>query len=435
MDRASDVSDVLSKALDQSDERRESVLMLIDSVSSIDPSAVSQFRETVCGFTVSASGLTRVMSRAIVRNCGWPEPATSRIFLPVPPIYSSIRLALNQELVRKVAPYDQELKLISEVADVPVGNLHRRVEDIMHQIAPRETEWPDKAERRMGSQLMSVGIQLPYTKPRAYIARSAMFRAVAELVDGGRISPQRNDLLEKLLRTYDPRMVLEQPTRRPAQIRRAMETALGEKAEDWVQNVDNALSSTDWMPDDQRIVVGEASNLIIRRDRRSMTETRYSVLNAGNLALLSLEENPESMFGGVVRKHISEYPSLLDYSGRSKLVLRHTADWVDSPGGNWLALNPAIAIRLGWSIAVDGIFRWVDDQGRVMVESIWWMDGRPMLHADGLPEDEVGEGWLVLASESALGQIEEAFGSLSRRSAVVRRYESGSEAIECRATS
>ena len=115
----------------------ESVLMLIDSVSSIDPSAVSQFREKVCGFTVSASGLTRVMSRAIVRNCGWPEPATSRIFLPVPPIYSSIRLALNQELVRKVAPYDQELKLISEVADVPVGNLHRRVEDIMHQIAPR----------------------------------------------------------------------------------------------------------------------------------------------------------------------------------------------------------------------------------------------------------------------------------------------------------
>ena len=435
LDRASDVSDVLSRALDQSDERRESVLMLIDSVSSIDPSAVSQFREKVCGLTVSASGLTRVMSRAIVRNCGWPEPATSRIFLSVPPIYSSIRLALNQELVRKVAPYDQELKLISEVADVPVGNLHRRVEDIMHQIAPRETEWPDKAERRMGSQLMSVGIQLPYTKPRAYIARSAMFRAVAELVDGGRISPQRNDLLEKLLRTYDPRMVLEQPTRRPAQIHRAMETAPGEKAEDWVQNVDNALSSTDWMPDDQRIVVGEASNLIIRRDRRSMTETRYSVLNVGNLALLRLEENPESIFGGVVRKHISEYPSLLDYSGRSKLVLRHTADWVDSPGGNWLALNPAIAIRLGWSIAVDGIFRWVDDQGRVMVESIWWMDGRPMLHADGLPEDEVGEGWLVLASESALGQIEEAFGSLSRRSAVVRRYESGSEAIECRATS
>ena len=434
LDRVSDVSDVLSKALAQSDERRESVLMLIESVSSIDPSAVTQFRDTVCGFTVSPSWLTRVMSRAIMRKCGWPEPATSWIFLPVPPIYTSIRLPLNQELVRTVAPYGQDLKLISEVADVPLGNLHRRVVDIMHQIAPRETEWSDYAERRTGSRLMSVGIQLPYTKPRAYIARSAMFRAVAELVDGGRISPQRNDLLEKILRTYDPRMVLEQPSRRPAQIRRAMEAAPGEKAGDWAQSVDNALSSTDWIPDDQRTVVGEETNLTIRRDRRSMTETRYSVLDAGNLTRRQIEEDPESMFGEVVRRHVSEYPSLREYPGSSALVLRHTANWVDSPGGNWLALNPAIAISLGWSIAEDGIFRWVDDRGRVMVESVWWMDGRPMLLADGLLEDEVGEGWLVLASESALAQIEKALGSLPRRSVVVRRYESGSETIERRAT-
>ena len=229
LDRSNDVPDVLAKALDQSDEQRESVLILIESVSSIDPSAVSQFRETVCGFTVSVSWLTRMMSRAIMKNCGWPEPAANRILRPVAPIYGSVRLTLNQELVSTVAPYDQELKLISEVARVPVGNLHRRVVDIMHQIAPRETEWSDEAERRMGSQLMSVGIQLPYTKPRAYIARSAMFRAVAELVDGGRISPQGNQLLDKMLRTYDPKMVLEQPSRRPAKIRRATETALAKR--------------------------------------------------------------------------------------------------------------------------------------------------------------------------------------------------------------
>ena len=435
LDRASHVSDVLSKALDESDERRESVLMLIESVSSIDPSAVSQFRETVCGFTVSASWLTRVISRAIMRKCGWPEPATSRIFLPVPPIYGSIRLALNQELVSTVAPYGEDLKLISEVADVPLGNLHRRVVDIMHQIAPRETEWSDEVERRMVSWLISVGIQLPYTKPRARIVKSAIFRAVAELFDGGRISPQGNDLLEKVLRTYDPRMVLEQPCRRPTQIRRAMETPFGDNAEEWVQNVDGALPSTDWIPDEQWIVVAEKTNLTIRKDRRSMTETRCSVLDAGNLTRRQLEEDPESMFGEVLRKHVSEYPAMRDYSGSSALILRHAAYWVDSPGGEWLALNPAIALRMGWSIAEDGLFRWVNDRGRVMVESIWWMDGRPLLLADGLSEDEAGEGWLVLASESALGQIETAFGPLPRRSAVARRYERGSETIERTATS
>ena len=139
---------------------------------------------------------------------------------------------------------------------------------------------------------------------------------------------------------------------------------------------------------------------------------------------------PEAMFIGVVRKLASEYPSLHDRAEIVALALRHTAYWLDSPGADWLALNPAVAFRLGWSIADDGLFRWVNDQGRVMVESIWWMDGRPMLLADGLPEEEVGEGWLVLACECALAQIKAIFGSTPRRSAVVRRYEKGSEIIE-----
>ena len=435
LERANDVSDVLAQALDQSDERHERVLMLIDSVSAIDPDAVTQFREEVCRFNGSPSWRARMMSRAIMRNCGWPEPPTSPILLPLPPVYSSSPPAFNHELVSTVAPYGRELRLIAEAAGVPVGNLHRRVIAVMHQIAPREPEWSDEVERRMGIRLMSVGIRLPYAKPRANIARSAMFRAVAELVDGGLISPQQNAILEKILRTYDPRMVLEVPSRRPVQIRRATETLLGHNLEEWVQDVDDALSTTDWRSDDQRIALAEETSLTIRRGRRSMSETRYSVLDAGNLTQRQLSENPVSMFGKVARKHVSEYPSLHDDLEISALALRHTADWVDSPGGNWLALNPAVGFRLGWSIADDGIFRWVDDQGHVMVESMWWMDGRPTLVADVLEEDEVGEGWLVLATECALDQIEEALGSPTKKAAVIRQYEKGSETIECRATS
>ena len=82
-----------------------------------------------------------------------------------------------------------------------------------------------------------------------------------------------------------------------------------------------------------------------------MTEIRYSVLDTGNLTQRQLEEDPLSMFGKVARKHVSEYPSLHDDSHISELALRHIADWVDSPGGKWLALNPAVGFRLGWSIA------------------------------------------------------------------------------------
>ena len=449
LDRADDVSDALAKVLQQSDEQRERVLMLIDSVSSIDPDAVAQLRDEVHGLTASSNWLTRVMTRAIIRNCGWPQPAIHQILRPLPSVYRSSVLALHpelspddssrsfgetpsnaQELVSTVAPYGQDLISISKVADVPAENLYRRVVAIMHQIAPQETGWSDEVERRMGSHLSSVGIQLPYAKPRVNIVRSAMSRAVAELIDGGQISPQGNDVLERILRTYDPSMVLEQPSRRPAQIPRATETPLGRDVEEWVQNVDDALSSTHWIADDQRIVLAEKTDITIRRDRGSITETRYSALDAGNLTQRQLEKDSEAMFIGVARKLASEYPSLRGDAGISALVLSHTARWVDSPGGDWLALNPAVAFRLGWSISDGGMFRWVNDQGHVMAESIWWMDGRPMLLDDGLPEDEVGEGWLVLASECALAQIEAVFGSMSRRSVVIRQYEKGSRTIE-----
>ena len=58
-----------------------------------------------------------------------------------------------------------------------------------------------------------------------------------------------------------------------------------------------------------------------------------------------------------------------------------------------------------------------------------------MLSGDGLAEDEVGEGWLVLASECALAQIEAAFGSMPRRSVVIRRHVNSSKTIESMAFS
>ena len=454
LDRADGVSDALGKVLQQSDEQRERVLMLIDSVSSIDPDAVAQLRDEVHGLTASSNWLTRMMIRAIIRNCDWPQPPISPILRPLPAIYTSPALARRpalspddssrsfgespvnaQELVSTVAPYGQDLLSISKIAGVPAENLYRRVLAIMHQIAPRESAWSEVVERRLGLHLTSVGIQLPYAKPRVHIVRSAMFRAVAELIDGGQISLQGNNLLERILRTYDPRMVLEQPSRRPVQILRATETPIGRDVEDWVRNVDDALSTTDWIGDGQRTVLAEKTDLTIRRDRSSITETRYSALDAGNRTQGQLAEDPEAMFIGIVRKLASEYPSLHSETEISALVLSHDARWVDSPGGDWLALNPAVAFRLGWSISDDGMFRWVNDQGRVMVESIWWMDGRPMLLGDSSTEDEVGEGWLVLASECALAQIEAAFGSMPRRSVVIRRYVKSSGTIESKAFS
>jgi hypothetical protein len=59
-------------------------------------------------------------------------------------------------------------------------------------------------------------------------------------------------------------------------------------------------------------------------------------------------------------------------------------------------------------LSPDGLFRWIDDAGTVMVESIWWEDGFPSAARNF--EDEVGYGWLVVASASAWKVLAEVVG-------------------------
>ena len=449
LERSDYVNDVLFETLKQSDDRLERGLMIIDAVSSTAPETVSVFQDVVCHLANSPSWLVRRISRTIIANCGWPQPTIVTFLRPPPAVYYSDNLLVARsldapytadqpggtmvgsgDLTGLLLPFEADLQIVADVADVPVQRLCQRVIQIMHQLAPRESVWSPEAERRLGSDLRSIGVRLTFAKPQVKIARSAMFRAIAELVDSGHISPQGNETLGSMLRTYDPRMVLKRPTLKPTQI---PSVALPEEnAGDgtWVRQAAEAMSCTDWTPDGNRLVLAEATELEKRRDRGSFTETRYAVLNNGRHVWPDLEATPHLMFGSATRKLVSEYQELGSNLETSGLVIFHSAYWIDTPGANWLALNPAVGVRLGWSIADDGTFRWLDEQGRTMAESIWWTDGHMKVFAEGLPDDEVGEGWLVLVSEPAIEQIQGAFGSLSRKSAVVRRYEKGSNYAE-----
>jgi hypothetical protein len=92
-------------------------------------------------------------------------------------------------------------------------------------------------------------------------------------------------------------------------------------------------------------------------------------------------------------------------------------------------LNPTIGSRLGWSVAGDGLFRWVNNAGQTMVESIWWTDG---LVGQAPPhfDDEVGEGWLVVASQVAWDTITSQLGTLKRMVHVERSFYDKGERLQ-----
>lgn len=89
-------------------------------------------------------------------------------------------------------------------------------------------------------------------------------------------------------------------------------------------------------------------------------------------------------------------------------------------GRRFLALNPTVGRRLGWSLSSNGLFRWEGTTGEIMVESLWWRDGW-IVHKAPLPEAEVGEGWLVRASREGWRKLREVYPVLIAHLLVRRR--------------
>lgn len=125
----------------------------------------------------------------------------------------------------------------------------------------------------------------------------------------------------------------------------------------------------------------------------------------------------DHFFPTILHGLCSEYAEM---SGDARsTVVENDAHGYDSPGGAWLALNPDLGHRLGWQLLPAGLFRWVDRTGALMAETQWWTDGL----LDQSPphfDDEVGEGWFVLVTQTALDQIRGILGNLTLTTLVER---------------
>lgn len=339
----------------------------------------------------------------------------------------------SDDPVQIVSPFDVVIGIVAEAASVPKLNMCQRVVELMEQLAPRET-WSAEAERNLRSNLDSIGLRLSFTRPRARIARRGMFHAVAELIDAGQLAEDQIDRLEAVLRTYDPQMVLIEPGPRPLEISPVSGlTDYGVANEEWLEGVDGTTESAAWQPAGGRVVLAEETKLKHLGGWESPMEVRRSVVHLGQIGFPANRDS-EEFFSKTINGLVDEYPTLRSNSEEPPIVVRHVSYGYDSPGENWLALNPEIGHKLGWRLSDEGLFRWIDDEAEIMVESIWWSDGllgQSPLHFD----IEVGEGWIVLASRRAWGALQYDLGTLMRSAHIEREFYKDGQSLKRAAVS
>ena len=438
------VQSVVHECLEKTESQQEHILVVLDAVSLHDPNAVAPFRNKILSLHQSPNYAIRRVAQIIGRRIGCEETVADPHPISLPAIYQlsflqrstgrlldleaiSAEEALpdSDDPVNIIRPFDLQIDLVAKKARLPKVHMYHRTVQIMGRLAPFSS-WSEDGERQLRAILDSAGLHPTFYRPRAALARRAMFHIIAELIDAHALGPSELFQLDSVLRFYDPHMFLLEPIQRPASVApmEGKNRRVGVN-EAWLEQTTQTADLACWKTDDELIVLAEETTLKCL-EWGTPTEVRRSVVAQSRIPY---PEDTDAFFSKTVNRLVSEYPFLRASTATPPLVCRHSDYAYDSPGKNWLALNPTIGSRLGWSVAEDGLFRWVNNAGQTMVESIWWTDG---LVGQAPPhfDDEVGEGWLVVASQVAWDTITSQLGTLKRMVYVERSFYDKGERLQ-----
>jgi hypothetical protein len=437
------VGDTVLEALQSTDQVIERALMVLDAASSVDRSAVASCREVVAGLCQSKNFIIRGIASGVHARLNDVPPAlpvvqrdTSALYeLHLPPLsrYRTEQVARGQssgyfidDPARLLSPMDSYARGLAKLAQLPEDNVLYRVVQHFRLLKEKHTWLNDSDvldERRLRTFLDKVGLMVAFTKPHVAPVRHALGYVIAELYDEGYFLPEdwRGLLHSNII--HDPALILRHPDVRPSYISPIGGASHPERSylrfpDEWTKGVADSLSLLHTHSSNDRIIIGERTQLK-QLDESWPREERMSVVRLVQPANIwqGLDVEGHLPFFRCHHTQIADYLSInapLDH-----LVIAHDDYEFETLGANWLAFNPKLASDLGWHYVSDGWFRWVDQEGEVVVESIWWADGY-FYRYNRHQNSEVGNGWLVLLSKRGLQQIRARSRQLSRGGVVWR---------------
>ncbi|WP_254510274.1 hypothetical protein [Anatilimnocola floriformis] len=315
-----------------------------------------------------------------------------------------------------VSPWRLEVETIAKAAGLQFEGVLMRIIEFMRKISAEST-WNSEAEKILRRQMDNAKLAFPYRRPRWTQGRRAIFHVLAELSDGGRLPAEGLNVFEEILRRYDADLVFRRPLTRPSVIRSTICPKYNEFNTTWVSEGQSLGIGELCTTIGGRTVVAELTSLKPAGNAMP-SEKRASSLFPKSVKTPRPSADKSRFFPCLVRQLVKTYhDSSSETDGFPAVV--HLGYGYDTPGEGWVAFDPGLARSLGWQPSDKGYLAWERD-GELMVETMWWNDGCLDHAMPFYRKLEVGEGWLVVASEDALHQIEARIGPLKRVCAITR---------------
>jgi hypothetical protein len=303
--------------------------------------------------------------------------------------------------------FSAEIRLLADATGLPMTNLIHR-EKTIREAVMRELISPEDIQHA----LEPVGIDPPYVPPHLLGSRIGLMRLVGQMDADGLLSLHAIDRLGPLLRTCDLRLLKEFPTPRPAQVPNSPEVDYRTNDTSWLsgldQRVEEFLSS---LSNDGRYVLAEQYSCTPLTREHLSESFSCGVELPGPDGRHPFGSRFFALINDVSRD--TEYDANFRLGPGDPLALLQQGLTFMQVTSNWVAFRPEVASAMGWIADPMGWGRWIDAEGREMVQTVYWCDGGRVFRRRN--EGAVADGTLVLATGDAIQQLTAAFTTLRIR--------------------
>lgn len=380
------------------------------------PDLAQPILDRIKSFAIHPDGVLRRLAQQILTDVDEALPSIPTRKLP--PIYS---LALPSAPMKSRSLRGDELPPGEPLPDtedaVDLARLfHEPIEEIERQTGrsfslltnrfaqimrsgSKPESWSARAERELMANLEAIGLKVAMRRPRSMAALHAFGILVGELCDAGELDWVHAPI-DSWLCVADPFMDTRDPQPKPDWLELPSGKDVGSyPLEDWLAGVSLALPELRTTPDGA-VVLAEFTT-IKSMEGSGAEEGRLSVVSHPRLVLR--REMPSLYRLGKDRDYIGcKYPYISGSEPRPSTVIAGGPVFCEA---DFLALNPVLAAHMGWQYSPSGLFRWEDEAGRLMVESLWWQQGNLSLNERSGMDEIASTGWLVLATPEGWKQM------------------------------
>lgn len=317
-------------------------------------------------------------------------------------------------------PLEFHIGLISDVSGISHMHLRQRAAQIINA-AGGTARYGPTTEKDLRRRLERVGMAMTFRRPVPSAATTALRRVVGELARAKHINPGAYPYLLHELGAPVARDTLPIPSPRPEGIARPNMQNIGYATQEevWLDGVDGDLTPIDV---GGKVLLAETALFQDRSVSRTATVSRVRLHGQSEATWKDLDEALLAL-----PRVIGFKPVTIPSNPSPHFVRRlSNATW-SGPPQHILLFCPTWAERLRWTQHPDNPLIYRDQNGTVMVSTVWWRDGGPRHFRDDVLR---GEGSLVLLSSEGARQLQAIAGPLKLLTSCVRTLGGEREAGE-----